>query len=170
MILSIIFLYFLYKLLIFKNYIASALLIPYILLFIFYLAPEIYQEIGGNGERELIVIEEMLRVKEITKEELLGISFNSGVTISSPFQYSGGIIHNINDRHSDLVKLLKSNGINIPQNKSMIWLMNSKATRLKIQGRLLFISDQKEAESGVWVGWIDKEKASKIKSMDGNPV
>ncbi|NJM37540.1 MAG: hypothetical protein HC845_06565 [Akkermansiaceae bacterium] len=107
----------------------------------------------------------MQLIDNIKSEEVAGFIMSSKVTFGDGLQCAGGLIDSSND--FQLGQLLDPRSISKPKNMSLIWLMNSKANRLTIQGGLLFVSDQKRAESGIWIGWIDKNLVSKIKKMDG---
>ena len=109
-------------------------------------------------------IRDMTLLHQTTIEETAAFLIHSRTTFGDGLQCAGGLIHA--DSVLPIKKVLESR--NIPINdKALIWLMNSKASNLSAQGELLFVTDQQTAESGIWIGWIDENRISKIKRMDG---
>jgi hypothetical protein len=146
-----------------KNYLALLMFIPYIL-YIICAMPSIYSEYGNLGKVSKVEIDSMKLLNNMTIEESLAFMMNSKVTFGDGLQCAGGLISL--SRDTAIEKILKSKSI---ENKHMalIWLMNSKASQLSLQGNLLFVSDQKKADPGIWIGWVDEKEVSKIKRMDG---
>ncbi len=154
-------LFFAYKILESKNYVAFFLLIPYVILML-YMLPELYKYSIESKVAKTIVIKDMSLIDNLSIEETVAVTMRSKITFGDGLQCAGGLINS----DSTIKKILSSRNIST-ENMTMIWLLNSKASRLSIQNSTLFVSDQEKAKSGIWVGWIDSKEVSKIRKMDG---
>jgi hypothetical protein len=161
-ILLLILLLFAYKIFAAKNYLALAMLIPYGVVLMLYLIPQVDTMHSASSITNKMQIDDMHLIRDITIEETVAIVMRSKITFGDGLQCAGGLIN----PDSTIEKILKSRTIPV-KNMTIIWLLNSKASRLSVQGSILFVSDQRKAESGIWVGWVDSKQLSNIKKMDG---
>ena len=163
--LVIIFLFVLFVTLRKNNYLAFALLLPY---FGFGLLGAGWL-IRSEAESKIIKrfeIEEMQQIRNITIEETAAIILHSQIAFGDGLHYAGVVVHSSSDY--PLKYILKQKGITKNENMAMVWLINAKASKLSIQGKLLFVVDKKEADKGMWIGWVDEHYVSEVTKMDSN--
>ncbi len=148
-----------------RNYSALVLCLPYVILLITGAFLSARSSAGGRAKD--IALGEMQRLKDLNVNEFSGIVLNSNVTFGDGFQCAGGIITGRHDNQA-LSGILKQNDIIRSENMAILWLLDSRASKVSLGKGLLFLRDQRRADKGIWIGLIEEGEINGIKKMDGS--
>lgn len=145
------------------NFIAMGLLMPYIITAITGFGIVINST--QNLKRKVILNPEMRNLGKLSSQEAISIVMSSGIIFGDGFYNSGGIVRSNID--FPLNQFLNERKVERPEKMAMIWLMDSRASNLIVDGRLLYVSDQRRADPGLWIGWVNEKDIKGIEQMDG---
>lgn len=147
-----------------KNIFAVCLLVPYLLFFAFGSFKD-FDELQNQGQK-VIFLGDMQKLNKIEMGDVISIVYSSDIVFGDG-KCAGGLIRSP-EEHPAIRELLASANQMIGNESSLIWLKDSKASKILVGPQLMYFPDQTRAESGIWITLIPKNAVKHVKNMDGS--
>ncbi len=147
-----------------KNRAAAFLLVPYVALLSWGVAHNL-SALRGTKPKE-ILLGDMQRLEKIEIGDVFSIVFSSDVVFGDGQKCAGGLIRNPED-HRDISAFLASRDLSIGNENALIWLKDSKSSKVIVGPQVMYLPDQARAEAGIWISLIPKGDVKRVQRMDG---